>query len=180
MILAPFLLYLGDSADVLGIKTSRGLAAFRREDCLGEFRHEDCPLTLGLPRLTMAEAAAAGARTLVLGIAGAGGRLPARLIEDAAEALQAGMNVAAGLHERLRDQPRLAALAREHGLQLFDVRDPPAALDVGKGTFRPGRRVLTVGTDCSVGKMYATLALARGLRERGIPPISAQRARPAS
>jgi uncharacterized NAD-dependent epimerase/dehydratase family protein len=169
MIPAPFLLYLGDSADVLGIKTSRGLAAFRREDCLGEFRHDDCPLTLGLPRLTMGQAAAAGARTLVLGIAGAGGRLPARLIEDAAEALQAGMNVAAGLHERLRDQPRLATLARERGLQLFDVRDPPATLDVGKGTFRPGRRVLTVGTDCSVGKMYATLALARGLRERGVP-----------
>jgi uncharacterized NAD-dependent epimerase/dehydratase family protein len=104
----------------------------------------------------------------VLGIAGAGGRLPARLIEDAAEALQAGMHVAAGLHERLRDQPRLATLARERGLQLFDVRDPPATLDVGKGTFRPGRRVLTVGTDCSVGKMYATLALARGLRERGV------------
>lgn len=168
MIPAPFLLYLGRSADLLGIKTSRGLAAFRPEDCVGEFRHDECPLTLGLPRLGMAAAAAAGARTMVLGISGPGGRMPADLVEDAAAALEAGMNVAAGLHERLRDQPRLAALAQARGLQLFDVRDPPADLEVGKGAPRAGRRLLTVGTDCSVGKMYATLALTRGLRERGV------------
>jgi uncharacterized NAD-dependent epimerase/dehydratase family protein len=168
MIPAPFLLYLGRSDDTLGIKTSRGLAAFRPEDCVGEFRHDDCPQTLGLPRLTMAEAAAKGARTLVLGIAGAGGKLPPELIEDAAAALEAGMSVAAGLHERLRDQPRLASLAWERGLQLFDVRDPPANLSVGNGYPRAGHRLLTVGTDCSVGKMYATLALTRALRERGI------------
>jgi uncharacterized NAD-dependent epimerase/dehydratase family protein len=169
MIQAPFLLYLGRSADALGIKTSRGLAAFRPKDCVGEFRHDECPLTLGLPRLGMEEAAAKGARTLVLGIAGPGGKLPAELIEDAAAALRAGMNVAAGLHERLRDQPRLAELAREHGLGLFDVRDPPSNLSVGKGEPRPGRRLLTVGTDCSVGKMYATLALGLGLKARGVP-----------
>jgi uncharacterized NAD-dependent epimerase/dehydratase family protein len=168
MIPPPFLLYLGHSADPLAVKTSRGVATFRREDCLGEFRHDDCPLTLGLPRLGMAEAVAAGARTLILGIAGAGGRIGADLIEDAAAALQAGLNVASGLHERLRDQPRLAELARQRGLELFDVRDPPAGLSVGKGTRRAGSRLLTVGTDCSVGKMYATLALARGLSERGI------------
>jgi uncharacterized NAD-dependent epimerase/dehydratase family protein len=168
MIPAPFLLYLGRSADALGIKTSRGLAAFRREDCVGEFRHDDCPQTLGLPRLSMAEAVAKGARTLVLGIAGAGGKLPDELVEDAAAALRAGMNVAAGLHERLRDQPRLASLAGERGLQLFDVRDAPANLSVGKGYPRAGRRLLTVGTDCSVGKMYATLALTDALRARGV------------
>jgi uncharacterized NAD-dependent epimerase/dehydratase family protein len=169
MIPAPFLLYLGHSADVLGIKTSRGLATFRREDCVGEFRHDDSPLTLGLPRLGIAEAAAAGARTLVLGIASSGGKLGSDLVRDAAEALEAGMNVASGLHERLRDEPRLVALAEERGLQLFDVRDPPANLTVGKGYERPGHRLLTVGTDCSVGKMYATLALVRALQDRGVP-----------
>lgn len=169
MIPAPFLLYLGHSADVLGIKTSRGLATFRREDCIGEFRHDDSPLTLGLPRLGIREAAAAGARTLVLGIASSGGKLGRDLIEDAAAALEAGMNVASGLHERLRDEPRLVALAEEGGLQLFDVRDPPANLTVGKGYERPGHRLLTVGTDCSVGKMYASLALVSALRKRGVP-----------
>src|SRR5688500_11442356 len=168
MIPGPFLLYLGHSTDPLAVKTSRGVAEFRREDCLGEFRHDDCPLTLSLPRLGMTEAAAAGARTLILGIAGAGGKVGADLIEDAAAALVAGMNVASGLHERLRDQPRLAELASARRLMLFDVRDPPAGLTVGKGDPRPGHRLLTVGTDCSVGKMYATLALARGLRDRGV------------
>jgi uncharacterized NAD-dependent epimerase/dehydratase family protein len=168
MIPAPFLLYLGRSTDWLGIKTSRGLAAFRPEDCVGEFRHDECPLTLGLPRLGLAQAVEAGARTLVLGIAGAGGKLGADLIEDAAAALDAGMNVAAGLHQRLRDQPQLVRLAEKSGLHLFDVRDPPEKLEVGTGYPRPGRRILTVGTDCSVGKMYATLALSRGLQERGV------------
>ena len=168
MIPAPFLLYLGHSSDVLGIKTSRGLAAFRRDDCIGEFRHEDCPLTLDLPRMGMREAAAAGARTLILGIARPGGRMGSDLVDDAAAALEAGLNVASGLHERLREHPRLVALAAERGLKLFDVRDPPANLSVGTGYRRAGHRLLTVGTDCSVGKMYATIALARGLRERGI------------
>lgn len=168
MIPAPYLVYLGHNRDPLSVKTSRGVAEFRREDCIGEFRHDDCPLTLDLPRRTMAEAAAAGARTMILGIAGAGGKVGADLIEDAAAALEAGMHVASGLHERLRDQPRLAALAQARGLRLFDVRDPPEGLTVGKGSPRAGHRLLTVGTDCSVGKMYATIALTRGLRDRGI------------
>lgn len=169
MIPAPYLLYLGHSTDPLAIKTSRGVAMFRGEDCVGEFRHDDCPLTLGLPRLGMADAVAAGARTLVLGIAGAGGRLGADLVADAAAALDAGLNVASGLHQRLRDEPTLAALAQQRSLRLFDVRDPPSGLTVGKGHARPGNRLLTVGTDCSVGKMVSTIALARGLRDRGTP-----------
>jgi uncharacterized NAD-dependent epimerase/dehydratase family protein len=167
MIPAPYLLYLGRTADPLAIKTSRGLATFRTQDCVGEFRHDDSPLTLGLKRMTMAQGAAAGARTLVLGIAGAGGRMAPDMVEDAAAALEAGLNVASGLHHRLRDQPRLVGLAEARGLQLFDVRDPPADLSVGTGAPRAGRRLLTVGTDCSVGKMYASIALAEGLRARG-------------
>ncbi|HYE28074.1 MAG TPA: N-acetyltransferase DgcN [Allosphingosinicella sp.] len=168
MIPGPYLLYLGHKSDPMAIKTSRGLATFRPEDCVGEFRHDDCPLTLGLPRLGMAEGAEAGARTLVLGIAGAGGRLGSDLVDDAALALAAGMNVAAGLHQRLRDEPRLRALARNKGLRLFDVREPPPDLAVGTGHPRPGHRLLTVGTDCSVGKMYAALAVTAALRARGV------------
>lgn len=168
MIPAPYLLYLGRTDDPLAIKTSRGLAAFRPGDCVGEYRHDDSPLTLDLPRMTMTEGAAAGARTLVVGIAGAGGRLPPGMVEDAVAALEAGMNVASGLHQRLADEPRLVALAKERGLRLFDVREPPADLRVGTGVPRAGRRLLTVGTDCSVGKMYASLALTGGLRARGV------------
>lgn len=167
MIPAPYLLYLGHSDDEVGIKTSRGLAVFRRDDCVGEFRYDDCPFTLGLPRLNMAEARAAGARTLVLGIANAGGRLGEALVEDALQAIAVGMNVASGLHQRLRDEPRLVRAAAAAGVTLFDVRDPPTHLPVGNGLPRAGKRLLTVGTDCSVGKMYATLALRDALVRRG-------------
>jgi uncharacterized NAD-dependent epimerase/dehydratase family protein len=168
MIPTPYLLYLGSSSDPVGIKTSRGLAVFRAELCVGEFRHDDCPLTLGLPRLGFEAAVSAGARTLVLGVANAGGTLSRQLVDDAAAALEAGLNVASGLHKRLRDEPRLAQLAAERGLRLFDVREPPADLRVGNGNPRAGHRLLTVGTDCSVGKMYTTLALAQSLRNRGV------------
>ncbi|BBE33966.1 N-acetyltransferase DgcN [Sphingosinicella microcystinivorans] len=169
MIPSPYFLYLGHSNDEIGIKTSRGLAVFRREDCVGEFRHDGCGLTLGLPRLTIEQAVAAGAKTLVLGIANAGGKLGEDLVQDALAAIEAGLNIASGLHQRLRDEPRLVAAAQAKGVSLFDVRDPAHDLPVGNGERRAGKRLLTVGTDCSVGKMYTTLHLARALQARGIP-----------
>lgn len=168
MIASPYLLYLGSSNDEAGIKTSRGLAVFRREACVGEFRHDDCGLTLGLPRMGFKQAAAAGARTLVLGIANAGGKLGGSLVDDALAALEAGLDVASGLHQRLGDNPRLAEAAMRLGRTLHDVRVPPEDLLVGDGKPRAGLRLLTVGSDCSVGKMYTTLCLTRGMRARDI------------
>lgn len=168
MVPGPYLLYLGSSRDEVGIKTSRGLAVFRPDDCVGEYRHDDCPLTLGLARLGFSEAVAAGAQTLVLGIVNAGGTLAPQLVDDAEAALAAGLHVASGLHRRLKDEPRLVAAAQRYGRTLFDVREPPSDLSVGTGAPRPGLRLLTVGTDCSVGKMYTTLALEKELRARGI------------
>lgn len=168
MIATPYLLYLGHSNDEIGIKTSRGLAVFRPDICVGEFRHDDCGLTLGLPRLDFAAARDAGARTLVLGIANAGGRLGNDLVEDALAAMEAGLDIASGLHQRLKDEPRLMAAAARLGRTLHDVRDPRPDIPVGTGRRRAGKRLLTVGTDCSVGKMYTTLCLARALQARGV------------
>lgn len=165
---APYLLYLGHSDDEFGLKTSRGLATFRREDCVGEWRHDDCPFSFDLPRMDAAAGAAAGARTLVLGIANAGGRFPEWMMADALAAIAAGMNLACGLHQRLKDEPRLVEAAKAAGVQLFDIRDPRPDLPVGNGKKRAGKRLLTVGTDCSVGKMYTTLCLRDALRARGI------------
>jgi uncharacterized NAD-dependent epimerase/dehydratase family protein len=168
MIPHPYLLYLGDSPDELSAKTSRGVAVWRPELCLGEHRGPDCAVTLGLPHLGFAEAAAMGAKTLILGVANAGGVMGPRLVADAVAALEAGLNVAAGLHDRLSAHPEIRAAAKAAGRRLFDVREPPAHIEIGKGYKRAGRRLLTVGTDCSVGKMYATLAIERELRKRGI------------
>jgi uncharacterized NAD-dependent epimerase/dehydratase family protein len=168
MIATPYLLYLGHSNDHAGIKTSRGLAVFRPEICVGEFRHDDCTLTLDLPRMGFAQAVAAGARTLILGVANAGGTLGDDMVADAIAAMEAGLDIASGLHQRLKDEPRLVKAASLLGHALHDVRDPQPGIPVGNGKPRAGNRLLTVGTDCSVGKMYTTLCLARGLADRGI------------
>ena len=168
MIATPYLLYLGHSNDEIGIKTSRGLAVFRPDICVGEYRHDDCGLTLNLPRMDFAQAHTTGARTLVLGIANAGGRLGSDLVDDALAAMEAGLDIASGLHQRLKDEPRLVEAAARLGRTLHDVRDPRPDIPVGTGKRRAGKRLLTVGTDCSVGKMYTTLCLTRALQARGV------------
>jgi uncharacterized NAD-dependent epimerase/dehydratase family protein len=168
MIHAPFLLYIGSATDEIAIKTSRGLAVFRPDDCIGELRSDDSPLTLGLPAMSCLEALHAGARTLVLGVANAGGTIGDALIDAAEEALTLGLDVAAGLHQRLRDIPRLVAAAEKHGCSLHDIRVPKDDIPIGNGKRRAGNRLLTVGTDCSVGKMYTSLALWKALASRGL------------
>ena len=169
MIPSPYLLYLGRAKDPLAVKTARGVAVWRPEACVGQHRAEGAEVTLDLPDLGFAEAVARGARTLILGEANAGGLLSEAAIPDVVAALEAGLHVASGLHQRLKDIPVVLAAAERTGRSLFDVREPPEGLRVGTGRPRPGRRLLTVGTDCSVGKMYTSLALERGLRARGVP-----------
>jgi uncharacterized NAD-dependent epimerase/dehydratase family protein len=168
MIPPPYLLYLGDSQNELSVKTSRGVAYWRPEWSLGEHRRPDCTVTLGLPHLGFAEAAAKGAKTLIVGVANAGGVLGPKIVADVVAALEAGLHVASGLHERLTEHPEIVAAAERRGLSLFDVREPPKKMAVGNGRPRAGHRLLTVGTDCSVGKMYTTLAVEREMRGRGM------------
>ena len=165
----PYLLYLGDASDDLAIKTARGLAFWRPEWCIGQFRGPDCHSTLDLRDMSFAEAKAAGANTMVVGLANAGGRFSASNVQDIVAALEAGLNVASGLHQRLDSIAEIHDTAVRTQRKLFDARSFPYQLSVGKGLPRPGRRLLTVGTDCSVGKMYTTLAIERELRKRGVP-----------
>lgn len=164
----PYLLYLGKAADDLAIKTARGLAFWRPEWCIGQLRHPDCDLTLGLPDMKPAQARAAGANTMVIGTANAGGVMARETVADIVAALDAGLNVVSGLHQKLRENADIVAAARRNGRVLFDAREFTGKLPVGNGRKRPGRRLLTVGTDCSVGKMYTTLAIERSMHRRGL------------
>lgn len=168
MLDAPYLLYLGGASDTISVKTARGLAVWRPERCVGQVRTSADGISLGLADLTMAEGVAAGARTLVVGVANAGGIMAERTVADVLAALDAGLDVASGLHQRLSDQPAIRDRAAALGRRLWDVREPSRDLKVGTGAPRAGKRLLTVGTDCSVGKMYTTLAIERELRARGI------------
>ncbi|MFA7431249.1 MAG: N-acetyltransferase DgcN [Rhodospirillaceae bacterium] len=164
----PYLLFLGDAHDDLAAKTAAGIAHWRPEWCLGQLRLPGCATTLGLPDMTVQEAAARGARTLVLGVANRGGVIGPAWQDTILAALAHGMDVASGLHQRIADLPAVAEAAARQGRQLADVRHFTGPLSIGTGAPRTGRRVLAVGTDCSVGKMYTTLALTRELQARGV------------
>lgn len=164
----PYLLFLGDVHDQLAAKTAQGIAQWRGDWCVGQMRLPGCGADLGLPETGVAEAAERGVRTFVVGVANAGGVLPEHWSATIVEALEAGMDVASGLHARLADREDIARAAERNGRRLFDVRHPRRTFTTGTGEKRPGKRLLTVGTDCSVGKMYATLALESALRDRGV------------
>ncbi|MCR6685058.1 N-acetyltransferase DgcN [Pseudoxanthomonas sp.] len=163
----PFLLYLGNAPDDLAAKTARGLVQFRPEWCVGQFRGPQCKTSVHVPDMGFAEAVQAGARTMIVGVANAGGSLGEAAVHDVVAALDAGLNVASGLHERLASHPRIVEAARRNGRHLFDARTPPET-PVGNGLPRAGLRLLTVGTDCSTGKMYTTLSLETEMRARGL------------
>nr|USU30439.1 DUF1611 domain-containing protein [Methylobacterium sp. OTU13CASTA1] len=164
----PYLMFLGDVPDTLAAKTAYGIKDWRPEWCVGQMRLPGCAADLGIPDLTLAQAVEKGCRTMVIGVANAGGVLPDHWVSEIVAALEAGLDIASGLHARLGAVPAIAAAAEANGRQLHDVRHTSETFATGKGTKRPGKRLLSVGTDCSVGKKYTVLALERGMRDRGL------------
>lgn len=163
-----YLLFLGAVSDPLDAKTACGLVDWARERCIGQWRLPSCKIDLGLPDMTFEEARAAGAQTLVVGVTPFGGRIESEWVGPIVAALNAGLNVASGMHVRLDSVPAIAAAAAASGSALFDVRVPRASYPVGSGRKRLGRRLLMVGTDCAVGKKYTALAIAREMEARGL------------
>jgi uncharacterized NAD-dependent epimerase/dehydratase family protein len=165
----PYLLYLGDARLKSDCKTAFGLRDWCRSDSLAEWSHPDGTVTLGLPRMSPRDAARQGAGSIIVGVAPTGGALPAHWVDDLEAALDAGLDVVSGMHTRLGSFPRLAAAAARNHVQLVDVRHSGGRYPVATGRKRSGQRVLTVGTDCALGKKYTALALARAIEARGTP-----------
>jgi uncharacterized NAD-dependent epimerase/dehydratase family protein len=165
----PCLLFLGDAPDLLAAKVALGVRQWRPGSCVGQLRMPGCQADCGLPDMGVAEAVAAGARTLLVGVANRGGVIAPGWVAVLRAALDAGMDLAAGLHNRLADVPELAETARRLGRRLHDVRVPDRHYPIGTGARRRGKRLLAVGTDCSCGKMYTALALEAEMRARGRP-----------
>ncbi len=164
----PYLLFLGDAPDELAAKTAIGVLQWRPEDCVGQLRLPGCVPRLDLPELDIPGGVAAGARTLLIGVANRGGEIPDSWLPLLVAALEQGLDVASGLHTRLDSLPAVAAAAQRTGRGLHDARHAPGPYPVATGEPRSGRRVLTVGSDCSVGKMYTALAMERELKARGV------------
>lgn len=163
----PYLLFLGDVAISRYLKTAAGLRDWAPDSCLGE-----CALpggmSVGLPTLSPAEAAARGARSLVVAVAPSGGAIPDHWLPSLIAAVDAGLDIVAGLHHRLSDIAPLREAAARRGVRLIDVREPPYPIPLATGRKRSGKRLLTVGTDCALGKKYTALCIARAFAARGV------------
>lgn len=164
----PYLLFIGDAPDEAEAKTACGLRDWARPACLGQLRLAQARLDLGLPDMTCEAAARAGAGSLVIGVAPVGGGIPAEWESVLHAAIAAGLDVVSGMHRPLEDVPGLAEAARNRGVALVNVRLPRQSFPAATGRRRSGKRLLTVGTDCALGKKYTALALTEALRARGL------------
>ncbi len=168
MIDAPYILFLGDAVDPLAAKVAQGIRDWRPDYAKAQFRLPGCNADMGLPDMTMEEAVAAGIKTVVIGVANRGGHISPEWVAALEGALVAGMDIASGLHNLLLDEGALVAAAQMHGRTLHDVRIPTVAYPIANGKKRSGKRVLAVGTDCSVGKMYTAIAMEREMHARNM------------
>lgn len=165
----PYLLFLGDVTLKSDAKTAFGLRDWCRDDVMGEWSLPEASVSLGLPRLSPATAAKNGAGSIVVGVAAVGGALPAHWLPELEAALDAGLDIVSGQHTRLTSFPSLVQASARSGAKLIDVRHSDQVFPAGTGIRRSGKRALTVGTDCALGKKYTALALTQALQAQGAP-----------
>jgi D-glutamate N-acetyltransferase len=164
----PYLLFLGDVTEARFAKTAFGLREWAPSLCIGEYSLPAATISTGLPKVMPAEARARGAHALVIGVANRGGVIPSQWLPALLESLDAGLDLVSGMHSKLLDLPALAEAAHRLGRRLVDVRQAPANISVATGRKRSGMRLLTVGTDCALGKKYTALALAKAFSMSGL------------
>ncbi len=162
-------------------KTAEGVLRYGRNPVVGivdASRSGTCADVIGIrPDVPfypdVASALSAGPQALLLGTAPRGGRLPAEWRADIRLALEHGLDIISGLHHVLADDPEFRALSARHGGTIFDVREPPSDLPVGNAQVLsvPAQVVLTVGSDCAIGKMTASLEIEKSLVRRGRKPL---------
>ncbi|MGZ4401018.1 MAG: DUF1611 domain-containing protein [Gaiellaceae bacterium] len=162
----------GFSGDPHYGKTMRGVLRYRGEDVVGILDSMRAGETeQGYPIVADVEAALAlGPNVALVGVATQGGRFPPAWRKVLRDCVEWGISIENGLHEFICDDPELAPLAAASGATLTDLRRPPEGLDVptGRNLELPGKIVLTVGSDCAIGKMTVSLELDREARARGI------------
>ena len=161
-------------------KTAHGVIRYSSEPiaCVLDREHAGNDLVEVMPQLqrhapivsSLEEALPYEPTSLLLGVATPGGWIPDHWREWVIEGIQAGLEIVNGLHGFLKDDPELVALAQKYRAQLWDVREPPPNIPLcsGEAIRAPQRIVLTVGSDCAVGKMTVSLELALAGRAAGV------------
>jgi len=164
---------------VFSSKTAASVLRYRPNDVVGilDSSHAGDPLGRIVPGLKDVPIVGSVANSLLLkpdailiGVAPTGGALPPEMRRHVVEGLRAGMSIISGLHTLLKDDPELVRLASEHVAGMYDLRDFAHITRIGRGLVRQSkaRRVLTVGTDCNVGKMVAALELRNAATAAGL------------
>jgi D-glutamate N-acetyltransferase len=165
----------GRSADEHYGKTMRGIVAYAPDPVVAILDSERAGETFReIPIVaTVDQAMAYEPTTATVGVATQGGRFPPAWRELLKDSIRAGLDVESGLHEFISDDPELAALARDHGVELRDLRKPPADLNVptGENLRVPAKIVLTVGSDCAIGKKTVAVELDLAARKRGLRSV---------
>jgi len=165
----------GHSADPHHGKTARGVIRYGADPVVAILDSEHAgEMYEGIPIVgRVADALCFGPTTALVGVAPTGGRLPEKWRGILRHAISQGLDVEAGMHQFLSDDPELAEHARRHRVELRDLRRPPADLTVttGANLTHGATVVLTVGSDCAVGKMTVSLELDREARARGIASV---------
>lgn len=163
----PYLVFIGDVESATYVKTAAGLVQWRRDDIAGQLRFRGNSLSLGVPDLSIEQALEAGVKSIIVGVAPVGGTIGQEWIDVLVQAAEVGLDVVSGLHIKLNGIPELVAAANHSGSKLIDIRVPSKNLPIANGKKRSGKRLLTVGTECAVGKKYTALAICRALNEKG-------------
>ena len=165
----------GFSADTHYGKTMRGVLRYRREDVVAILDSERVGATVeGVPVVgTVEDALAFGPNTALVGVATQGGRFPPAWIDLLKTCIASGLHIENGLHVFLADDTELSELAARHGVDLRDLRRPPRDVSTATGANLevPATIVLTVGSDCAIGKMTVSLELDLEARRRGIRSV---------
>ena len=165
----------GKSADPHYGKTARGVVRYRRGDVVAILDSERAGETMdGLPIVgTVNDALCFNPTTALVGVATQGGRFPPAWRKLLRSCIAKGLDVENGLHEFISDDPELAELAARYGVELRDLRRPREGLNVptGRNLEVPARIVLTVGSDCAIGKMTVALELDAEARRRGLRSV---------
>ena len=165
----------GFSGDPHYGKTMRGVLRYRRDDVVVIVDSRRAGETeAGVPIVADVDSALSfGPEVAIVGVATQGGRFPPAWRAILRRSIDAGLSIENGLHEMLGDDLELRLLADVAGVELRDLRRPPPRLDVATGANLEvdAQIVLTVGSDCAIGKMTVSLELDRVARERGHPSV---------
>jgi uncharacterized NAD-dependent epimerase/dehydratase family protein len=165
----------GRSGDPHHGKTARGVVRYAPEKVVAILDSQRAGETYeGFPIVgSVNDALCFGPTTALVGVATQGGRFPPEWRELLKSCLAKGLDIENGLHERVSDDPELVELAARHGAELRDLRKPPPDLNVptGENLTVPARIVLTVGSDCAIGKMTVALELDLEARRRGVASV---------